>query len=164
MECYLIPPNWFGWTKFKAMEWIWSLLLIAFSMSFPKMFRRMIGQNILRELYTGLFGLGIIIQVDFLKCTGQWPRLMDELAILMKVVIYLEPVTKILRWFHEMLLGSRVNKLLYFFIVLVILALEKGSYLEWSHKEILSSNQKSMEWSQAQLKVWWRTCQRSSNL
>lgn len=60
--------------------------------------------------------------------------------------------------------GFQSQQTTIFFIVLVILALEKGSHLEWSHKEILSSNQKSMEWSQAQLKVWWRTCQRSSNL
>ena len=53
------------------MEWIWSLLPIAFSMSFPKMFRKTIRWNILEKLYTSLFGLGIIIEVDFLKYTGK---------------------------------------------------------------------------------------------
>jgi len=55
------------------------------------------GWNNLRESYTGLFGLRIIIEVDFLKCTGQWLRLMHKLAILMKLVTHLESVTKILR-------------------------------------------------------------------
>jgi len=114
VEYCLISSNWFKWTKFEVMEWIWSLSLIAFLMSFPKMFRRTIEWNILKESYTRLFSLEIIIKVHFLKYIGQWLRLMYKLAILMKLVTYLKLVTKILRWFHEMWLGPEVNKLLYF--------------------------------------------------
>ena len=66
-----MSSDWFGWIKFEVTEWIWSLSLIAFSLSFPKVFRRMIGWKILGELYAGLFGLEIIIRVNFLRCTGQ---------------------------------------------------------------------------------------------
>jgi len=31
----------------------------------------MIGQNVLRVLYNGLLGFGIIIDIDFLKCDSQ---------------------------------------------------------------------------------------------
>jgi len=129
MGYYLMPPDWFVWTKFEVMEYIWSLSLIAFSMSFPKVFRKMIEWNILGELYTGLFGLEIIIKVDFLKCT--------ELAILMKLVTHLELVTKLLRWFHEIWLGPRVDELLYF--LSVILVLENSGHSDWDYKGISSS-------------------------
>jgi len=37
-------------------------------MSFPSVFRRMMGQNVLGVLYDGLLGFGMIIVIDFLKC------------------------------------------------------------------------------------------------
>jgi len=40
---------------------------MTFSIRFPSMLKRMIEQKVFRELYTGLFGLGIIINGDFLK-------------------------------------------------------------------------------------------------
>ena len=86
-------------------------------MSFPKVFRRKIEQNISGELYAGLFGLEIIIKVNFLKCASQWPRLIYELAILMKLVTHLELVTKILRWFHEMWSCPGVDELLHFYSI-----------------------------------------------
>jgi len=43
---------------------------MIFSMSFLKVLRRMIGQNILGESYDVLSGFGIINQVDILKCDG----------------------------------------------------------------------------------------------
>ena len=55
------------------------------------------GQNILKVSYTGLLGLGIIIDVDFLKWDSQYLRLIHKLAILTKFVIYLMLVTKTLR-------------------------------------------------------------------
>jgi len=45
---------------------------MTFSISFPsllRIIRQMFSE--IRELYTGLLGLGIIIDVDFLKCEGQ---------------------------------------------------------------------------------------------
>jgi len=57
----------------------------------------MMGQNILKVSYTGLLGLEIIIDVDFLKWDSQYLRLIHKLAILTKFVIYLMSVTKTLR-------------------------------------------------------------------
>jgi len=57
-------------------------------MSFPKVFRRMIEQNVLEVLYISLLSLVMIIDVDVLKWDGQYPRLMHELAILTKFMIY----------------------------------------------------------------------------
>ena len=61
------------------------------------MLKRTIEQKVLSESYTSLFGLGIMIDVDFLTCKGQNPRLIQVLAMLTKFVIYLSSVIKILR-------------------------------------------------------------------
>jgi len=45
-------------TKLDTIEWIWSLSLITFSISFPSVLRRIMGQSVFRELYASLFGLG----------------------------------------------------------------------------------------------------------
>ena len=70
---------------------------MAFHISFPSMLRKMIEQKVLNKLYAGLFGLGIMINIDFLKYKGQNLRLIQVLAMLMKLVIYLLSVIKILR-------------------------------------------------------------------
>ena len=44
------PPNWLGCTKFNMMDWFYNLLPIIFSISFPRTFKRTIGQNIFGEL------------------------------------------------------------------------------------------------------------------
>ena len=41
---------------------------MVFSISFLSILRRKIEQNILEELYAGLFGLEMMIDVNFLKC------------------------------------------------------------------------------------------------
>jgi len=43
---------------------------MTFSISFPSMFRRTIDWKVSGKLYNTLLGLGIIIEVDFLKCKG----------------------------------------------------------------------------------------------
>jgi len=57
-----------------------TLLLITFSISFPSILRRKIGQKVFRELYTSFFGLWIIIDVDLLKCKSQYLRLIYVLV------------------------------------------------------------------------------------
>ena len=57
----------------------------------------MIEQKVLDESYTSLFGLGIMIDVNFLTCKSQNLRLIQVLAMLTKFVIYLSSVIKILR-------------------------------------------------------------------
>ena len=61
----------------------WSLSAITFSTSLPRVFRRTIGQNAFRLPYDVLFGLGMTTVVEILKYLGQWPRLMQALAMLM---------------------------------------------------------------------------------
>jgi len=43
---------------------------MTFSISFPSVFKRTIDWKVFGELYNTLLGLGIIIEVDFLKCEG----------------------------------------------------------------------------------------------
>jgi len=40
-------------------------------MSFPSVLKRIIGKNVFGELYASLLGLGIMINVNFLKYEGQ---------------------------------------------------------------------------------------------
>jgi len=133
---------------------------MAFSISFSSILRRTIGWNTLGELYTGLFGLEMMININFLKCNSQWLRLIYKLAMLTKFVIHLELFTKILRWFKKIWSGPKVDKLLHFLIVSVISALEKGSHSDWDHEVISLSSQKLIYWSWAELNVRWRACQR----
>ena len=71
--------------------------MMTFSISFPSMLRRIMGQKILSKLYTSLFGLGIMIDINFIKYKGQNLRLIQVLAMLTKLVIHLLLVIKNLR-------------------------------------------------------------------
>ena len=53
------------------------------------MLKRIIGFKVFEELYTSLFGLEIMIDVDILKYKGQYPRLIYTLVILMMFEIHL---------------------------------------------------------------------------
>jgi len=130
---------------------------MTFSISFLNMLRTM-EQKILSKLYTSLFGLRIMIDVNFLKCEGQNLNLIQVLVILTKLVIHLLSVIKNLRWFHNKWSGSGVDELLHFVIVLVNSVLEKDSHLGWGLDGILSSNCKLIWWFWAKLKVWKRAC------
>jgi len=44
---------------------------MAFSMSFPKMLRRMMGLNDFGELYESLWGFGMMMIIEVLKWDGQ---------------------------------------------------------------------------------------------
>jgi len=43
---------------------------MTFLMSLSKELRRTVRQNVFGELYTSLFGFGMIVEVKFLKCNG----------------------------------------------------------------------------------------------
>ena len=45
------------------------------------MLRRTMGLKDLGELYNSLLDLGMIMEVDVLKCDGQWPSSKQALAI-----------------------------------------------------------------------------------
>lgn len=53
--------------KLFEIDWNWSLLPMTFSMSLPKVLRRIISQKDLRESYNSLLGFGLIIDMDILK-------------------------------------------------------------------------------------------------
>src|SRR5262249_20308536 len=59
----------------------WRRRVIIFSTSLPVVLRRTIGRNDLALLYESLPGLGMITEVDCLKCLGQYPTLIQALAI-----------------------------------------------------------------------------------
>ena len=61
------PPSWLGWIKSLYATVNWSLSVITFSMSFPRVLRRTIGWNTFGWLYEVLFGLGMTIVDDILK-------------------------------------------------------------------------------------------------
>ena len=55
---------------------------MTFSISLLTVLRRTIGLKALGESYDFLLGLGIMIVVDLLKCEGQYPTLIQALAML----------------------------------------------------------------------------------
>jgi len=53
--------------KLLDTTWNWSLSLITFTISLPKVLKRTIDLNTLEELYNVLLGFGITIVVEILK-------------------------------------------------------------------------------------------------
>ena len=80
------------------------------------MFRSIIGLNIFRVLYEALLGLGMIIDVDILKCDSQCSKLIHILAILIKLLRYELLLTMALRYLQDSLLGPEVKVLLHLLI------------------------------------------------
>ena len=105
---------------------------MTFSINLLIILRKIISRKVLEVLYDELFSLGIIIDVDFLKWVGQMLRLMQELAMLTKFVMYLLSLINTFKWLHERWSESRVDKLLYLLVTSVNSALEKGGqFMFW---------------------------------
>lgn len=91
-----------------------------------------------------LFGLGIMINNNTLKCNGQCPKLIQALVMLMMLLKYLLSLTTYLRYFYNILSVLEVDKLLYLLITIVNSFLEKEfhgkCYLDRisSNKELLT--------------------------
>jgi len=111
--------------KLLEIIWNWIHLPITFLMSFPKVFRRTIGQNIFKESYNTLLGLRIMIEDDSLKWAGQYPNLIHILVLLIKLLKYFLFLTADFRYFHEIWSSLEVDKVLYFLIALLNSSLEK---------------------------------------
>ena len=101
---------------------------MTFSMSFPSIFNKEIGWNILGELYEALLGLGVMINDDTLKCNGQCPKLIHVLAMLMILFKHLSSLTITLRCFHDILSRPSVNELLYLTIASLSSSFEKEGH------------------------------------
>ena len=85
------------------------------------------GLKDLKELYNFLFDFGMIIVIDILKYEGQWPSSKYVLAMLMILFRYALFLMIFLKYLHERLFGSRVDKLLYLVIELMNSSSENGS-------------------------------------
>ena len=102
------------------------------------MFKSTIGQNDLGELYDNLFSLGIIIDIDVLKCKDQCLKLIQALAMLIIKFKHISSLIICLRNFHKILLGLGADELLHLLIASLNSSFEKGFHLETSFKEISS--------------------------
>jgi len=134
-----------------------------FSISLLSIFNRTIGLNILGELYKVLVGLGIMMELDILKCNSQCPKLMYILEMLMKILRHKQLLTMILRCLYNSLLGFRVNELLHLKITLLNSSLENGIYIVTALFGISSNNSKLIWWLWDKLNNKWSACQRSSS-
>ena len=119
---------------------------------------------ILELLYNSLLGFEIIIDMDFLKCNGQWLRLIYIFAILTILAIHLRLLTIFLRWLQEMWSGPGIKKLLYLLIASWISALENGGYLASWLVEISSKSCVLIGLFWAELYDWYSTCHRLFDL
>ena len=90
----------------------WSLSPITFSMSLPTVLRKTISLNDLGESYNFLFSLGMTIIVNLLKCKGQYPNLIQALAMWMIILRHSSSLRMILRWLHINLSGPGAEELL----------------------------------------------------
>jgi len=100
---------------------------MTFSMSFPIVFRRTIGLKAFGELYNFLFGFGMMIDVETLKCIGQWPSSKQALAMSTIFFRHIESLMIILRCLHDSLFRPEVDELLHLLIALISSASEKDS-------------------------------------
>jgi len=131
-------PSWLGWMKSLAVMWNWILSLMTFLISLPSMFSRTIGLKNLGKLYNNLFGLEIIIVVDFLKWFGQYPKLIQVFAIPMMLTRQSSCFRTDLRWFQDNLSRPRVDKLLQLLIAILNFSFENRDQLEMGLLPILS--------------------------
>ena len=89
---------------------------MTFSISLSSVFNRTIGLNISEVLYNALLDLGIIIDINTLKCKGQCSKLIHALAIFKILSRHAKFLMISLRYFQDNLLGLGVKLLLYLLI------------------------------------------------
>ena len=102
---------------------------MAFLMSLPIVLRRTMGLKYLGESYNFLLGLGIMIEVEILKCKGQKPVLKQMSAILMMFFRHTMSFMMILRCLHNNLLEPEVDELLHLQMAFLNFALENKSHI-----------------------------------
>ena len=94
----MIPPSWLGWKTPATTESNWSLHVIIFSISLPKVFKSTMGWNIWGEEWFSFPGLGIITEIDSLKAAGHRESLMHALAIDRNREAHFSEEISTLRW------------------------------------------------------------------
>src|SRR5207302_10169798 len=109
VECCLTPLNWLGWKMPNFCASNCNSLASIFSTNLPKVFSRTIGRNALGTEYVGFPGFGRIIELDSLKWDGQYPVLMQALAILVIFSATLSSAVMNFKCFHVTLSGPGVE-------------------------------------------------------
>ena len=104
----------------------------------PSIFNRIIGLNILEVLYDALLGLGIMIDMDTLKCKGQCPKLIYALVIFKILSRHTKFFIISLRCPQDSLSGPEVKLLLYLLIADKNSSLEKENHQDITLSEISS--------------------------
>ena len=104
-----------------------------------------------------------MIELDILKCDGQYSKLMHMLAILINFLRYEQSLMITLRYLHNNLLGPGNDKLLYLRIIILNSSLENGIHLAQIHQinlDLLEEipNKIVMTWIDK-----WSACQKSLN-
>ena len=87
-----------------------------------------------------LFGFGMIINVDNLKCDGQCPKLMQALAMLMAETKHSSMLMTLFKIFHEILSGPGTEESLHLLIAFLNSSFKKESYSTTSFEEISFKN------------------------
>ena len=128
------------------------------------MLSRTIGQKALGKLYNFLLGLGIMMDVETLKCDSQWSNLMHALVMSIDFLKHVMSLTYLLRCLHNNLSGSRVYELLHFIMELVNSSSENGLYFITCLLGISFSKSKSIWWFWAVLSNICRACHKSLSL
>ena len=90
----------------------------------------MIGLNIFGVLYKALLGLEMIIDVNILKCDGQYPNSKHMLAMSINLSRHSEFLMIFLICHHNNLSGLRVESLLHLSITERNSCFEKGGHSE----------------------------------
>ena len=122
---------------------------IIFSISFPIVFKRMIGQKDLKELYIALFSFGMMTVMDVLKWDSQCPKSIQALAISMNLLMYSLLLIIFLIWLQVNLFRLEANELLHFSIVLISSSLENRTHTLVSLPGISLRSWKSTLWDWA---------------
>jgi len=156
-------PSWQGWITFLDNDWNWSLLPITFSINLLSIFNRTIGLNIFGVSYEALLGLGMMIEVDILKCDSQYFKLIYVWAILIKFLRHDKFWIIALRCLQEGLSSPGVKILLHLLIDVKNSSLEKGNYEIIVLFGVSSDKAVLTCWCWAKLKDSWRACHKSSS-
>ena len=158
VEHCLRSPDWHWWINLLEIDWNFNLSLMTFSINLLIILSKMMSQKALGESYDFLLGLGIMMDIETLKCDGQWPNLIYVLAISMSFLRHATSLTHLLRCLQNNLSGPGVDELLHFVIVLVSSSSKNGPYFVTCLLGI-SFSKSELTWQcWAALNNRWRVC------
>ena len=164
VDCYLIPPSWFGSRKPLSTMWNWSRLLVTFSMSLPAVLSKTMGQKDLGMLYDSLFGLGMITVLAALKWNSQYSMLIQASVMFTIFSKHRSLENRVLRCFQEMWSGPGANDNEHLAIVSLNSCLEKAGQSMRPAWGISLRKQMSTGLFSAELYELWRACHRSGRV